>query len=78
MSLLKGWVIRIDGYGYYTGKSYRCDGEWFPVCETKITENTKIYTSPIRAANTLKKLLLKIVFPTSGEVQQLKEGDLDA
>ena len=38
-----------NAYGYWTGKSYKSQGEVFPVTENYITSNTKIYQSKVRA-----------------------------
>ena len=79
--LCKGWVIWLDDYrGYWTGKKYIVDSELFPVYDSKITERTKVYSSPKRAERALELLIERFAYVKSGKIVQLKvkAGDQDA
>lgn len=73
--LLKGWVIWLDEYGYWTGQKYIVDGETFPVYDNRITERTKIYSSAKRAERALELSIQRFAYVKSGKIEQLKEGE---
>lgn len=43
-----------EAYGYWTGKNYSAQGELFPVCERKISGDTKRYKSKKQAERGLE------------------------
>ncbi|PCK15532.1 hypothetical protein CEY02_20685 [Bacillus pumilus] len=49
----------LEHYGYWTGEHYQHQGKFYPICEEKITENTKIYKYEITANNAAERAFKK-------------------
>ena len=61
---------RSNDYGYWTGKNYSLQGEYFPVCDTEKNLTTKIYTSKKRAESMAQKLLDRCDYVTGWKVEE--------
>ena len=71
-SLSENKIIKIEQYGYWTGKGYRHNYEHIPVTERKITIRTKMYTTKARAERALEKCLEKYTYVLSGRVEEVR------
>jgi len=64
----------LNAYGYWEGKTYTKHGEIFPTAySTKITKNTKVYTSKLRANNMAEKLVNRCSYILSWRVEEVPE-----
>lgn len=64
----------INDYGYWKGRCYRHNGEYFPVCSHEISEETKIYKSEKVANTTAKKLIDKCIYVVDAVVEPYEEN----
>lgn len=53
------YVSSVNEYGYWAGKCYVVTHNFYPLCDTKISERTKRYKSKIRAEKMAEKLYFK-------------------
>ncbi|MBE6061841.1 MAG: hypothetical protein E7215_17005 [Clostridium sulfidigenes] len=60
-----------NAYGYWTGKSYAFQGEFYPVCDNKINSQTKVYKSKKRATTAAEKAYMKFGYVASCEVEEV-------
>lgn len=65
-----------NDYGYWTGKSYRHDGNYFPYCTREITEDTKIYKSEKVANTSAQKLIDKYLYVVNAIVEPYNENPM--
>ncbi|PEV80773.1 hypothetical protein [Bacillus cereus] len=65
---LKGEVH--ESYGYWRGKTYRMYGETFPLTDSEVTSDTKVYKSKKRAENSAKKVSDKCGYVVSWFVEE--------
>lgn len=61
-----------NAYGYWSGKSYRFQGELYPIADNYPTERTKIYTSRKRAENALETAINNYAYVLDGKIEELK------
>ena len=62
-----------NNYGYYQGKCYTVQGEFFPLCSDGIDDAVKRYTSMGRSKRAGQSLLEKCSYVTGYEIYQLTE-----
>lgn len=61
-----------NAYGYWQGKNYTAIGELIPVCDSKITDYTKRYTSKLRADKALESCMNRgYSYVFGGEVREV-------
>lgn len=61
-----------NAYGYWQGKNYTTNGELIPICDSEISDYTKLYTSKKRADNALISCLNRgYSYVLDGEVREL-------
>lgn len=63
-----------NAYGYYSGKCYTKDGEYFPITDNSVTDKTKHYSSEKRALNAAEAVLRKCGYVRSYKVENLFNG----
>ena len=61
----------INDYGYWTGKFYRFNGDYFPVCSREITEETKIYKSKKVANTSAQNCIDKYLYVVDAKVEEI-------
>lgn len=61
-----------NAYGYWTGKNYTAMGELIPVCDSTITNQTKVYSSKKRADRALECCFNRpYAYVVDGRVEQI-------
>ena len=66
-----------DTYGFYQGKCYMVEGEYFPICTNDVSdESVKIYTSTKRAKRAGESLCDKCGYVIDYEIYQLTENGI--
>lgn len=70
--LSSGMQDIVNAYGYWSGKSYTAQGELIPITDSKVTKNTKRYSSRKRADNALNACLDRgYAYVVDGRVEAL-------
>ncbi|WP_336761404.1 hypothetical protein [Paenibacillus sp. USHLN196] len=65
------YVDYSNEYGYWSGKCYVVQFNYYPLCDRDISENTKRYKSKIRAEKMADKLLVKCATVRSWTVVEI-------
>lgn len=60
-----------NAYGYYSGKCYTRDQEYFPVTQRQVTEETKRYTSKAKAIKGAEAVFNKCGYVLSFEIEEI-------
>lgn len=63
-----GFRDPMNYYGYWSGITYKHDGEVFPVCDSRVEDRTKRYTSRKRAENAAEKIAYRCEYVLSYKV----------
>ncbi|WP_116061926.1 hypothetical protein [Cohnella phaseoli] len=58
-------------YGYWAGKTYRVEGQDFPLWDRSITEQTKKYTSQKRAETAAEKLMERCSYVVAWRIESV-------
>ena len=67
----------INDYGYWTGKFYTVQGEYYPVCDNQISKDTKFYKSRKIAENSAKRCIEKFIYVIDAEVVEFDDEEED-
>ena len=67
----KNSVTGTNDYGYWTGKQYMVNGEYYPVCRNYIDMNTKIYKSKKVAERSAEACIERYFYVSEAEVEEI-------
>lgn len=67
----KNYNTGINDYGYWTGKQYMVNGEYYPVCVNCIGVETKIYKSKKVAERSANACLERYAYVSEAEVEEV-------
>ena len=67
----KNGITNINNYGYWTGKQYMVNGEYYPICRKYINNETKIYKHKKVAERSAQSCLEKFGYVTNVEVEEI-------
>ncbi len=66
-----GIELSFNDYGYWQGKKFVVQGQEYPITDREITEETKVFSSRVRAEKSAEKAYNKFGFVSFWRVEEI-------